>query len=52
MHSLPSKELADYIVKEKHADYLFTVKGNQESLMNDIDALRLESFPPSSRYSG
>lgn len=38
--------------KEKHADYLFTVKGNQESLMNDIDALRLESFPPSSRYPG
>lgn len=48
---LTQRELADYIVKEKHADYLFTVKGNQESLMNDIDALRMESFPPSPRYT-
>jgi hypothetical protein len=40
---------ANFLVEEKHADYLFIVKDNQPTLKNDIDALRLEAIPPSAR---
>jgi hypothetical protein len=43
---------AKFIVQEKHADYLFVVKDNQATLKNDIEALRLEGIPPSSRDDG
>ncbi len=42
-------ETARYIVEEKKADYLFTVKDNQLTLKQDIADLRLEAFPPSAR---
>jgi len=40
-------ETARYLLDEKHADYVLTVKGNQPTLKADIDTLRLEAFPPS-----
>ena len=42
-------ETARYIVEEKKADYLFTVKDNQSTLKQDIADLGLEAFPPSAR---
>lgn len=42
-------ETARYIVEEKKADYLFTVKDNQSTLKQDIADLHLEAFPPSAR---
>lgn len=41
------KGTARYLVEEKEADYLFTVKGNQPSLLDSIDLLGLTSFSPS-----
>lgn len=41
------KETARFIVEEKKADYVFTVKGNQPTLRGDIELLQLEAFPPS-----
>ena len=43
-------ETARYIVEEKKADYLFTVKDNQLTLKQDIADLRLEAFPPSAHH--
>lgn len=40
-------ETARFLVEEKHADYVFTVKENQPTLRDDIAALRLAAFPPS-----
>jgi hypothetical protein len=41
-------ETAEYLVKEKEADYLMTVKENQPTLLKDIQDLQLEvSSPPS-----
>jgi len=40
------KGFAEFIVKEKKADYVLTVKDNQPSLKNDIQTLQLEGFPP------
>lgn len=40
-------ETARYLVEDKHADYLFTVKENQPTLRQDIADLQLEAFPPS-----
>jgi hypothetical protein len=49
---LTQREIAAYIVEEKKADYLFTVKGNQETLRKDIeDHFNLESFSPSAYNS-
>ncbi len=45
MHT--QKETARYIAEDKKADYLFTVKDNQETLKNDIKDLQMEAFPPS-----
>ncbi len=39
---LTQREIARYIVEEKRADYLFTVKGNQQELHEDIKALELK----------
>ena len=44
MHT--QKDTARFIVEEKHADYLFTVKDNQTTLKQDIETLKMESFPP------
>lgn len=40
-------ELARYLVEEKGADYVFTVKGNQANLLGDIKALEEADFSPS-----
>ena len=39
-------DTARFIVEEKRADYVFTVKDNQKELNKEIRALSLESFPP------
>ncbi len=39
-------ETARFIVEDKKADYLFTVKNNQPSLRKDIANLHLEAFSP------
>lgn len=44
---LTQKEIARYVVEDKHADYVFTVKDNQPTLRRDIQHLGLEAFPPS-----
>lgn len=36
------KEFANYLVEEKKADYLFTVKDNQPTLLEDIKCLELK----------
>ena len=41
------KETARYLVKEKKADYVFTVKDNQSTLRKGIQKLGLSAFPPS-----
>ena len=41
------QETARYLVEEKQADYVFTVKDNQPTLRQDIADLHLEAFPPS-----
>lgn len=43
------KETARYLVEDKKADYLFTVKDNQPTLRQHIEDLRLVSFPPSAQ---
>lgn len=39
-------DTARFIVEDKRADYLFTVKDNQRELNKEIKALKLESFSP------
>jgi predicted transposase YbfD/YdcC len=40
-------DLARFLVEEKQADYLFTVKDNQSTLKEDIETLKLtDTFPP------
>ena len=39
-------ETAQFLVAEKRADYVFTVKDNQPTLKQDIATLRLDAFPP------
>lgn len=41
------RKTARYIVEEKKADYLFTVKDNQQALKQDILDLNIQAFPPS-----
>jgi hypothetical protein len=43
---LTQREIARHLVEEKKAHYCFTVKDNQETLRGDIEALRMEAFPP------
>jgi predicted transposase YbfD/YdcC len=47
MHT--QQKTAKFIVEEKKADYLLTVKDNQPTLRDDIAALNLAAFPPSAR---
>ena len=45
MHT--QSDLARFLVEEKQADYLFTVKDNQSTLKEDIQTLQLtDAFPP------
>jgi len=39
-------ETARYLVEDKEAHYLFTVKDNQPTLKADIASLQMEAFPP------
>jgi len=41
------REIARHIVEEKGADYLFTVKANQPSLLTALENMDMESFSPS-----
>jgi hypothetical protein len=41
------KESARFIVEDKKADYVLTVKENQPTLLQDIQDLGLEALPPS-----
>jgi hypothetical protein len=41
------RETARYIVEDKDAHYVFTVKDNQPTLRDDIETLHLDAFPPS-----
>lgn len=43
---LTQREIARHLVEDKKAEYCFTVKDNQQTLRGDIEALRLEAFPP------
>jgi hypothetical protein len=43
------REHAKFLVEEKGADYLFTVKANQPILLADLKALDQDSFSPSGR---
>ena len=42
-------ETARYLVEDKKAHYVFTVKDNQPTLKKDIQELGLSAFPPSTR---
>ncbi len=42
-------ETARYLVEDKKAHYVFTVKDNQPTLKKDIQELGLRAFPPSTR---
>jgi len=44
MHA--QREHAKFLVEEKSADYVFTVKGNQENLLREIQDLGPEDFSP------
>lgn len=39
-------EHARYLKEQKNADYVFTVKGNQQTLLSDIQALDNDDFSP------
>jgi hypothetical protein len=41
------RDHARYLVDDRHADYLFTVKGNQPSLLDGLEGLAYDSFSPS-----
>jgi hypothetical protein len=41
------RETARYLVEDKDAHYVFTVKDNQPTLRDDIETLGLDAFPPS-----
>jgi len=43
-------DTARYLVEDKHAHYLFTVKDNQPTLKQDIAGLNLPAFPPSASH--
>ena len=45
-------ETAQFLVAEKRADYVFTVKDNQPTLREDIAALRLDACPPAGHDHG
>ena len=43
------KETARYLVEDKKAEYIVTVKDNQKTIKQAIKELDLSSFPPSAR---
>lgn len=45
MHT--QREHARFLVNDKHADYLFTIKSNQPALLADLEALDQGAFSPS-----
>lgn len=45
-------DTARYLVEEKGADYLFTVKDNQPTLHEHLKALREEDFSPGAHHPG
>jgi hypothetical protein len=45
MHT--QRETARYVVEEKDAHYVFTVKDNQPTVRQDIETLHLDALPPS-----
>ncbi len=45
-------ETARYLVCDKEAHYVFTVKDNQPTLKADIAGLHREAFPPSACDDG
>lgn len=45
------KDIAKYLVEQKKADYLFTVKGNQPTLFGDIADLELKKTPVANRIA-
>lgn len=46
------RETARFLVEDKHAHYLFTVKENQPTLYADLSALTEAHFPPARRHPG
>jgi hypothetical protein len=46
------KDTATYIKEQKKADFVMTVKDNQKTLLEDIEALGLSAFPPSAPDGG
>lgn len=46
---LTQKKIAEHLVQEKNAHYVFTAKDNQPTLRQDIATLGLGAFPPSAR---
>ncbi len=50
MHA--QKDHASYLVEQKKVDYLFTVKANQKTLLEDIKMLDEDDFSPSAHRKG
>jgi len=48
MHT--QRRFADYLVKNKGADYVFIVKENQPTLLEDIQTLEWDTFSPSGQH--
>ena len=48
---LTQRSIADYLVTQKNADYVFTVKGNQPTLQDDIRDLELKKKLPTTKTS-
>jgi predicted transposase YbfD/YdcC len=44
-------ETARIIVQDKHSDYVFTVKDNQENLKKKLQSLDYEASPPEARFT-
>ena len=44
------RETARFLVEEKNAHYLFTVKDNQKTLAEDLDAFDWQAIPPSAHH--
>lgn len=43
-------DTARFLVEDKQAHYLFTVKDNQKTLLEDLKAFDWEAFPPSPHH--
>jgi hypothetical protein len=47
---LTQKKIAEHVVEDKKAHYVFIAKDNQPTLRQDIATLGLDAFPPSARH--